>query len=188
MNSRTTHSRHQKHRSIFITEPEDQQVVEPPKQTKKQRRSAIYLQDSEPIINNQNDSIYLNTNNYNPNQSLIDVLGFKDIQTFVQQSNNPGQTMNNLKDNSFNDFNETGDNNINNSDYRQRMIRQMMADTIQQTESMFGKSEKLNKNNVNRENPNMPEYSMDSSYTPSKAPSKYLQQQSKRIFRDNNFD
>lgn len=140
----------------------------------------------DPVINNQSDSIYLNSSNYNPNQSLIELTGFNDLKPFVKAPKKSSKSIDSIRDNTFNDYNENGSNSINDSNYRQKLIKQMTDSVMQQTESMFGHSEKLTKSQTTRENPNMPEYTLDPSFHHSTAQPLYLQEQSKRIFRNNN--
>lgn len=134
-----------------------------------------------PIINEQTDNIHLTSENFKPNQALIDITGFNDIAAFINSTNDKSHTMKNKHDNTFDDYNEDGKNNINESSYRQLLIKQMTDSVFQQSQSMFGDMKQTSKSS--RRNPEN-QYDVDSTYTPSKAPSLYLQKQSKRIFKD----
>ena len=140
-------------------------------------------QTDNPIINEQTDNIHLTSENYRPNQALIDITGFNDIAAFIN-NNDKSHSMNAKHDNSFDDYNEEGKNNINESSYRQMLIKQMTDSVFQQSRSMFGDMKQSSKSSVHRTAEN--QYDVDNTYTPSKAPSLYLQKQSKRIFRDSN--
>ena len=162
----------------FYTTPHRQQNTETPHKQHKTKRNRQTPTAPEPIISNTNDSIHLTGENFKPNQSLIDITGFNDLAPFV--GNNKSYTLNVADDNTYSDYNETGSNNINDSEYRRRLIKQMQDSLFQQSQSMFGNMEKAHSNDKNNQ------YDVESTYTPSRAPSLYLQKQSKRIFRTAN--
>ena len=162
----------------FYTTPHRQQHTETPHKQHKTKRNRQTPTAPEPIISNTNDSIHLTGENFKPNQSLIDITGFNDLAPFV--GNNKSYTLNVADDNTYSDYNETGSNNINDSEYRRRLIKQMQDSLFQQSQSMFGNMEKAHSNDKNNQ------YDVESTYTPSRAPSLYLQKQSKRIFRTAN--
>lgn len=142
-------------------------------------RQSINQIDDEPDINIRNDNIQLTSTNYKPNQALMNLTGFDELTPFM--GDGKSKSVSSMHDNSFNDYNEEGNNNINESSYRQMLIKQMTDSVFQQSHAMFGDYENSNKSS--RRNPEN-QYDVDNTYTPSKAPSLYLQKQSKRIFRD----
>ena len=129
-------------------------------------------QYEQPFISTSNDSIHLTSENYKPNQALIDITGFSNLSPFINTSDK-SHSLDSLHDNAYSDYNETGQNNINDSDYRRRLIKQMQDSVFQQSRSMFGTIERTTKNN---------QYQVDSHYTPSNASAAYLQRQSKQMF------
>lgn len=171
-------------RSIFAT-VEDEPIIEPQPQAQIQHQSKhrrhkqtnqSYENDSynqNPIISSANDSIHLTSENYKPNQTLIDITGFSNLSPFM--GNDKSHSLDSIHDNAYSDYNETGQNNINDSDYRKRLIKQMQDSVFQQSQSMFGSIERANKNN---------QYQVDSHYTPSNASAVYLQRQSKQMFNN----
>ena len=134
----------------------------------------------EPTINNQSESINMTNTNYTPASSFIHLTGFDDMSTFITAPDNTKtSSLYSLHDNSFNDYNENGPNDINNSSYRQKLIKQMQQSLFEQSNSMFAQSEHINPNCQLNEHT----YDTDGPYRPSNAPSKYLQQQTKPIFK-----
>ena len=131
------------------------------------------------------DSLNIQNTNCTMAQSFINMSGFDDLSPFITQSHDPRTAVSSMRDNNFNDYNETGPNNINDSDYRQRMIRQMQRSVFEQSNAMFAHSEKV-------ATPSRPinenTYDASGSYSPSAAPSLYLQQQSKSLFKNINKD
>ena len=133
------------------------------------------------FVDPHSDSLNLQTANYSAAQSFINISGFDDISPFITQPTNAQSSVSSLHDNNFNDYNELGPNNINDSDYRQRMIRQMQRSVFEQSNAMFGHSEKAN---TSTHPITESTYDASGSYSPSAAPSLYLQQQSKSLFKN----
>lgn len=146
-------------------------------------------QNDTPVINQYSDSITLTNENFKPNKTLINLSGFDELAPFV--GTDKSYTLNSTTDNRYNDYNEGGPNNINESDYRQRLIRQMQQSVFQQSESMFGRSERVAQpRQSSRRGGNgnsdliIPNYDVANTYTPSNVQSIYLQQQSKKLFKN----
>lgn len=136
-------------------------------------------------INPNSESINMTNTNYTPASSFIHLTGFDDMNTFITAPDNvKTSTVNSLHDNSFNDYNENGPNDINNSSYRQKLIKQMQQSLFNQSNSMFAQTEHINPNRQLTEHT----YDADGPYRPSHAPSKYLQQQTKPIFKQMKVD
>ena len=167
---------HTKPRTLF-TQPQQTQQPEEHEQNHKHYMMNTN-QNETPEINFYSDSITLTSENYKPNKALIDITGFDSLSPFV--STDKSHTLNNSHDNTYNDYNEGGPNNINDSDYRRRLIKQMQQSVFQQSESMFGNTEKTSQQ---RRDPSK-EYDVSNTYTPSNAQSVYLQHQTKNLFKN----
>ena len=123
----------------------------------------------------------MQTANYASAQSYINMSGFDDISSFISQPTNKQSAVSSQQDNNYNDYNEEGPNNINDSNYRRQMIRQMQRSVFEQSNAMFGRCEKVTTPSRSiTENT----YDASGSYSPSSAPSLYLQQQSKSLFKN----
>ena len=147
------------------------------------------INNDTPVINEYSDSITLTNDNYKPNKALINISGFDNLSPFI--GTDKSHTINTSTDNSYNDYNEGGPNNINDSDYRHRLIRQMQQSVFQQSESMFGRTERVAQprsaaaaTSKRDHFITIPKYDVADTYTPSNAQSVYLQKQSKKLFKN----
>jgi len=136
---------------------------------------------NEPIINFQNDNIVLTNDNYKPNEALMDMLGFNELAPFIESKSKGKKTIDKLHNNNYNDYNESGFNDINGGDYRQRLIKQMQDSMFKQSNAMFGSTEHFKANEE-------PDYNdiQNTSYQSSNAQAVYLQRQSKKLFKNMN--
>ena len=142
--------------------------------TKRNEPTSDYIKS----CNSNNDTLTLDRNEYNPGQAMIEMTGFDDLTPFITQPKSSQKSLSSIHDNNFNDYNEEGYNDINGSDYRQRMIKQSIREMFEQTNSMFGNSEKVHSNQKMSDS----SYDANGSFTPSHAQASYLQKQSRSLF------
>lgn len=153
------------------------------KQHKSPCRSSLFAQNDESTgfgdINTHhgNDTITITPKTYTPSQAYMNLTGFDDISPFISKKST--HTLNSVHDNTFEDYNEEAPNDINNSSYRQQMIKRMQQSVFDTSNAMFSQSERITVNNQNGST-----YDASGSYSPSKAPSRYLQQQTASLFKD----
>ena len=153
------------------------------RQVKRSKHSSSPSNAHDIFADPHSDSLNMQTANYTAAHSFIKMSGFDDISPFITQPSSSQSDVSSLRDNNFNDYNEQGPNNINDSDYRQRMIRQMQQSVFEQSNAMFGHSEKTN---TSTHPITESTYDASGTYSPSAAPSLYLQQQSKSLFKSIN--
>lgn len=134
-----------------------------------------------PYINEQNENIIITGDNYKPNATLMGILGFNELAPFIESNSKGKKTIDSIHDNNYNDYNESGPNDINNGDYRQRLIKQMQDSMFKQSNAMFGTSEHFRSDET-------PDYNnaQNTVYSSSNAQAVYLQRQSKKLFKNMN--
>ena len=178
----TSHLKNRKSRTLFDDTPYQTNSTPSIHSSNHKRTKSIHSSQDTPIISPQMDTITLTSANYKPMQTLITLTGFDNLAPFLTQSTTLNDSLTQIHDNTYSDYNENGTNDINGGKYRQMLIHQMQENLFKQTNEMFSDSKLTTLN----QKPNEHMFDISSTYQPSTAPGNYVKHQAKSIFKNIN--